>query len=59
MGSLWSGAERYGLLDNVHYRINLEHTSYDDFWRARSIWRTSAICRPRCSPSAAGSTPRT
>ena len=39
MGSLWSGAERYGLLDNVHYRINLEHTSYDDFWRARSIWR--------------------
>jgi len=39
MGSLWAGAERYGLLDNVHYRINLEHTSYDDFWRARSIWR--------------------
>jgi putative CocE/NonD family hydrolase len=40
MGSLWAGAERYGLLDNVHYRINLEHTSYDDFWRARSIWRS-------------------
>jgi hypothetical protein len=39
MGPLWSGAERYGLLDNVHYRINLEHTSYDDFWRARSLWR--------------------
>ena len=39
MGPLWSGAERYGLLDNVHYRINLEHTSYDEFWRARSIWR--------------------
>jgi hypothetical protein len=40
MGSLWAGAERYGLLDNVHYRINLEHTSYDDFWRVRSIWRS-------------------
>ncbi|MFN8093844.1 MAG: CocE/NonD family hydrolase [Vicinamibacteria bacterium] len=39
MGPLWRGAERYGLLDNVHYRVNLEHTSYDDFWRARSIWR--------------------
>ena len=39
MGPLWSGAERYGLLDNVHYRINLEHTTYDDFWRERSIWR--------------------
>ena len=39
MGPLWSGAERYGLLDNLHYRINLEHTTYDDFWRARSIWR--------------------
>jgi hypothetical protein len=39
MGSLWSGAERHGLLDNAYYRINLEHTSYDEFWRARSIWR--------------------
>jgi hypothetical protein len=39
MGPLWSGAERHGLIDNVHYRINLEHTTYDDFWKARSIWR--------------------
>ncbi len=39
MGPLWRGAERHGLLENQHYRINLEHTSYDDFWRARSIWR--------------------
>lgn len=39
MGSLWSGAERHGLLANDYYRNNLEHTSYDSFWRARSIWR--------------------
>ncbi|MCM2254084.1 MAG: CocE/NonD family hydrolase [Vicinamibacteria bacterium] len=39
MGPLWSGAEKHGLLDNVYYRNNLEHTSYDLFWRARSIWR--------------------
>jgi hypothetical protein len=39
MGPLWSGAEKYGLLENQHYRINLEHTTYDDFWKQRSIWR--------------------
>jgi hypothetical protein len=39
MGSLWDGAEKHGLLENQHYRLNLEHTTYDEFWRARSIWR--------------------
>jgi putative CocE/NonD family hydrolase len=39
MGSLWSGAERYGLLNNPYYRGNLEHTSYDEFWKARSLWQ--------------------
>lgn len=39
MGSLHAGAEKYGLARNPHYMINLDHTSYDDFWRARSIWR--------------------
>lgn len=39
MGPLWAGAERYGVLANPYYRLNLEHTTYDDFWRARSIWR--------------------
>jgi putative CocE/NonD family hydrolase len=38
-GPLWAGAERTGINANPHWRINLEHTSYDDFWRARSIWR--------------------
>jgi uncharacterized protein len=28
-----------GLLGNPYYRGNLEHTSYDDFWQARSIWK--------------------
>jgi len=39
MGPLWSGAERHGVLANQYYRGNLEHTVYDDFWKARSIWR--------------------
>ena len=39
LGPLWSGAERHGLNSNPHWRINLEHTTYDEFWKARSIWR--------------------
>jgi uncharacterized protein len=39
LGPLWSGADRYGLNNNPHWRINLEHTSYDRFWQDRSIWR--------------------
>jgi hypothetical protein len=39
LGPLWAGAERYGVEANPYYRINLEHTTYDDFWKARSIWR--------------------
>jgi uncharacterized protein len=39
MGPLRSGAERYGVLSNPYYRLNLEHTSYDAFWKARSIWK--------------------
>ncbi len=39
MGSLLDGARRYGLDRNPYYMLNLEHTTYDDFWRARSIWR--------------------
>ncbi len=39
LGPLWSGADRINLNDNQNWRSNLEHTSYDDFWKARSIWR--------------------
>ena len=39
MGPLWSGAERYGVIDNPYYRGNLEHSSYDEFWKARSLWK--------------------
>ncbi len=38
-GSLWAGSERTGINSNPHWRINLEHTAYDEFWQARSIWR--------------------
>jgi putative CocE/NonD family hydrolase len=39
LGPLWKGAEARGINENQYWRINLEHTTYDDFWRARSIWR--------------------
>ncbi len=39
LGPLWAGAERTGINANPHWRINLEHTSYDQFWKERSIWR--------------------
>ena len=39
LGPLWAGAERHGVLANPYYRLNLEHTTYDDFWKARSLWR--------------------
>jgi putative CocE/NonD family hydrolase len=39
LGPLWKGAEAQGINENLYWRINLEHTTYDDFWRARSIWR--------------------
>ena len=38
-GPLWQAARRYGLDRNPDYTIDLEHTRYDDFWKARSIWR--------------------
>ncbi len=39
LGPLWEGAEASGHNENPHWRINLEHTTYDDFWQARSLWR--------------------
>ena len=38
MGPLYPGAARLGLAENPYYRANLEHTAYDDFWKARAIW---------------------
>jgi hypothetical protein len=39
LGPLWTGSERHGLLDRPDWRANLEHSSYDAHWQARSIWR--------------------
>jgi putative CocE/NonD family hydrolase len=39
LGPLWEGAEREGMNENPYWRLNLEHTTYDEFWKARSIWR--------------------
>ncbi len=38
-GSLMEMSRKYGLIDNPYWMMNLEHTTYDDFWKARSIWR--------------------
>ncbi|MBP7777352.1 MAG: CocE/NonD family hydrolase [Acidobacteria bacterium] len=39
MGPLYPGAARLGLAENPYYRSNLDHTSYDDYWKARAIWQ--------------------
>ena len=39
MGPLYPGAAKLGLAENPYYRANLDHTSYDDYWQARAIWR--------------------
>ena len=39
MGPLYAGAARLGLAENPYYRANLDHTSYDAYWKARAIWK--------------------
>lgn len=39
MGPLGAASRRYGLDRNPYWMANLQHTTYDDFWKARSIWR--------------------
>lgn len=39
LGSLTEGSRRFGLLANPYWMMNLEHTTYDAFWKARGIWR--------------------
>lgn len=38
-GPLMAMTQKYGLSGNPYWMQNLEHTAYDDFWKARSIWR--------------------
>ncbi len=38
-GSLMDMTRRYGLEHNPYWMMQLEHTTYDAFWKARSIWR--------------------
>lgn len=39
LGSLAEATRRHGLSHNPYWTMNLEHTTYDDFWKARSVWR--------------------
>ncbi len=38
-GSLADVTRKYKLTDNPYWTMNLEHTTYDAFWKARSVWR--------------------
>ena len=38
-GSLMEMSRKYGLDKNPYWMMNHEHTTYDEFWKARSIWR--------------------
>ena len=38
-GSLIEMSRKHGLVGNPYWMQNLEHTAYDEFWKARSIWR--------------------
>jgi putative CocE/NonD family hydrolase len=38
-GSLMDMSRKYGLDKNPYWMQNHEHTTYDAFWKARSIWR--------------------
>ncbi len=38
-GSLMDLSRAHGLDKNPYWMLNHQHTSYDDFWKARSIWK--------------------
>ncbi len=46
LGSLEDATRRHGLADNPYWMMNLEHTTYDAFWKARSVWRHFEGVRP-------------
>lgn len=39
LGSLAEASRRHGLDANPYWMANLEHTTLDEFWKARGIWR--------------------
>jgi putative CocE/NonD family hydrolase len=45
-GSLMELSRRHGLIENPYWMDNLTHTTYDEFWQARAIWRHYRKIRP-------------
>lgn len=39
LGPLGAASRRHGLDANPYWMANLEHTTYDAYWKARGIWR--------------------
>ena len=46
MGPLSNSNTKYLRGANPYWNISLEHTTYDEFWKARSIWRHLEQVRP-------------
>lgn len=46
LGSLSDATRKHGLTGNQYWTMNLEHTTYDAFWQARSLWRHFKDVRP-------------
>jgi putative CocE/NonD family hydrolase len=39
MGSLANANEKYFKNDSLYWRENIDNTTYNDFWKARSVWK--------------------
>lgn len=39
LGSLWEANEKYFKNQSPFWRQHIEHTTYDEFWQSRSIWK--------------------
>ncbi len=46
LGSLAEASRRYGLDANPYWMANLRHTTLDEFWKARGIWRHFSDVKP-------------
>jgi len=46
MGSLANSEEKYFKHENPLWTENLEHTSYDEYWQSRSMWKYFKAVKP-------------
>jgi len=46
MGSLANANEKYFKNESVYWRENIDNTTYNDFWKVRSVWKYFKGIRP-------------